>query len=63
MTDEEKIPQIDMLVESRDVYFQHNFDVAKTRQKIYVTLKSDVELRRQRPSTVPLHLKEQLENY
>ena len=33
----------------------------KTRQKFHVTLKPNVELKRQRPSKVPLHLKEKLE--
>ena len=52
---------IDMLVDSRDVYSQHKFDVGKTRQNFHVTLKPNVELKRQRPSKVPLHLKEKLE--
>ena len=29
---------IDMLVDARDVYSQHKFDVGKTRQKFHVTL-------------------------
>ena len=52
---------IDMLVDSKDVYSQHKLDVGKTRQKFHVTLKPHVELKRQRPSKVPLHLKEKLE--
>ena len=52
---------IDMLVDARDVYSQHKFDVGTTRQKYHVTLKPNVELKRQRPSKVPLHLKEKLE--
>ena len=52
---------IDMLVDAREVYSQHKFDVGKTRQKFQVTLKPNVELKRQRPSKVPLHLKEKLE--
>ena len=35
--------------------------MGKTRQKFHVTLKPNVELKRQRPSKVPLHLKEKLE--
>ena len=50
-----------MLVDDRDVYFQHKFDVRKTRQKFHVTLKPNVELKRQRPSKVTLHLDEKLE--
>ena len=52
---------MDMLVDARDVYSQHKFDVGKTRQKFHVTLKSNVELKRQRPSKVPLHLMEKLQ--
>ena len=51
----------DMLIDSRDVYSQHKFDVGKTLQKFNVTLKPNVELKRQRPNKVPLHLKEILE--
>ena len=61
ITNEEVILLIDMLVDARDVYSQHNFDVGKTRQKFHVTLKPKVELERQRPSKVPLHLKQKLE--
>ena len=61
ITDEEMILLIDMLIDSRDVYSQHKFDVGKTRQKFQVTLKPKVELKKQRPSKVPLHLKEKLE--
>ena len=46
-----------MLVDAREVYSQHKFDVGKTRQKFHVTLKPNLELKRQRPSKVPLHLK------
>ena len=52
---------IDMLVDTRDAHSQHKIDVGKSRQKFHVTLKPKVELKRQRPSKVPLHLKEQLE--
>ena len=61
MTDEEMILLTDMLVDARDVYSQHKFDVGKTRQKFCVALKPKVELKQHRPSKVPLHLKEKLE--
>ena len=50
-----------MLIDSRDAYSQHKFDVGKTRQKFHVTLKPNVELKKPRHSEVPLHLKEKLE--
>ena len=43
------------------MYSLHKFDVGKTRQKFHVTLKPNVELKRQRASKVPLHLKVKLE--
>ena len=58
ITDEEMTLLIGMLIDSRDVYSQHKYDVGKTRQKFHVTLKPNVELKRQRPSKVPLHLNE-----
>ena len=60
ITDEEMVLLIDMLVDARDVYSQHKFDVGKTRQNFHVTLEPNVELKRQRPSKVPLPLKEKL---
>ena len=61
ITDEEMVLLIDMMVDARDVYCQHKFDVGKTLQNFHVTLQPNVELKRQRPSKVPLHLKEKLE--
>ena len=61
ITDNEMILLIDTLIDSRDVYSLHKFDVGKTRQKFHVTLKPNVELKRQRASIVPLHLKDKLE--
>ena len=52
---------IDMLEDARNVFSQHNIDVGKARQNFQVTLEPNVELKRQRPSKVPLHLKEKLE--
>ena len=52
---------IDLLVNARDVYSQHTFDVSKTCQKFLVTLKPIIEVKQQRPSKDPLHLKEKLE--
>ena len=61
INDEELIHLIDMLIDSRDVYRQHKFDVGKTHQKFHVKVKPNVKLKKQRPIKVPLHLKEQLE--
>ena len=61
ITDNEVTLLIDMLVDSKDVYFLHKFDVGKTRQIFHVTLKPNVELKRQRASKVSLHLKDKPE--
>ena len=50
-----------MLIESKDVYTLHKFGVGKTLPKFHATLKPNVELKRQRASKVPLHLKGKLE--
>ena len=42
---------IGMLINSKHVYFLHKFDVGKTRQNVHVTLKSNVELKRQSAAT------------
>ena len=57
ITDEEMIFLIEMLVDERDVNYQHKFDVGKIRQKFLLTLKPSMELKRQQPSKVPLHLR------
>ena len=51
----------DMLIDSKDVYSHHKFDVGKTQQKFHVTLKPNEELKRQRAKKVPLHLKDKHE--
>ena len=61
ITDEEMILLIDILVDARDVYSQHKSDVGKTRQKFHVAMKPNVELKQQRLSKVPSHLKEKRE--
>ena len=61
ITDNEMTLLIDMLIDSKDVYSLRNFDVGRTRQKFHVTLKPNMELKRQRGSNVPLHLKDKLE--
>ena len=48
-------------MDARDVYSQHKFDVGKTRQKFNIKLAHEAILKRQRPSKVPLQLREKLE--
>ena len=50
-----------MIIDCRDVYSQHKFDIGQIKQKFHVTLKPNSELRKQRHSKCPLHLKDKLE--
>ena len=59
-THEEMTLLIDMLIDSRDVYSQHKFDVGKSHQKFHVKLKPKVELKKQRPSKEPLQLRKKI---
>ena len=61
ITENESTLLIDKLIGSKHVYSLHKFGVGKTREKLQVTLKTNVELKRQRASKVPLHLKDKLE--
>ena len=45
ITDNEMTLLIDMLIDSKNVYSLHKFDIGKIRQKFYVTLKPNVELK------------------
>ena len=54
---------IDMIIDSRDVYSQHKFDIGQTKQKFHVTLKPNSELRKQRPCNVIYTLKPQFPNF
>ena len=57
ITDNKMTLLIDKLIDSKEVYSRRKFDVGETRQKFHVTLKPNVELKRQRASKVPLHLR------
>ena len=61
LEDEELVTLIDMIIDSRDLYSQHKIDIGQTKQKFHVTLKSNWELRKHRPSKSPLDLKDKLE--
>ena len=50
-----------MIIDSRDEYSQHKLDNGHTKQNFDVTLKLTSELRNQRPSKAPFHLKVKLE--
>ena len=47
LEDAELVTLIDMIIDSRDVYSQHKFDIGLSKQKFHVTLKPNSELRKQ----------------
>ena len=49
-----------MIIDSRDVYYQHKFDIGQTKQKFHVTLKPNSEHTKQQPRKCPLRLKDKL---
>ena len=61
LEDEVLVTIIDMIIDSRDVYSQQKFDIGQRKQKFHVTLKPNSELRKQRFSKCPLHLKDKPE--
>ena len=50
-----------VLFENNDVFSKFTYDVGKITQEFHVKLKKDAELRKQRPSRVPLHYRDRLE--
>ena len=52
---------IDMFFDALDDYSPHQIDGCKTCHNFHVTPKPNVELKRQRPNKIPLHLKDKLE--
>ena len=61
LEDEELVTLIDKIKDFRDVYSQHKVDIGQTKQNFHNTLKPNSELRKQRSSKCPPHLKDKLE--
>ena len=61
ITDSELQHLLRVLIENNDVFSKFTYDVGKITQEFHVKLKKDAELRKQRPSKVPLHYRERLE--
>ena len=62
ISDQKLLQLMETLVHNKDVYSQHKYDVGKIKQKFNVELLPNVTLSKQRPSKVPLHYQEKLEN-
>ena len=61
ITDSELQHLLRVLIENNDVFSKFTSDVGKITQEFLVKLKKDAELRKQRPSKVPLHYRDRLE--
>ena len=61
ITDSELQHLLRVLIENNDVFSKFTYDVGKITQEFHVKLKKDAELRKQRPSKVPLHYRDRLE--
>ena len=61
LTDDEFRALLEVLLDDEDVYSQHKYDIGRTKQKFHIPLKKDCEFKKQRPSKVPLHLRDKLE--
>ena len=61
ITDSELQHLLRVLIENNDVFCKFTYDVGKITQEFHVKLKKDAELRKQRPSKVPLHYRDRLE--
>ena len=60
ITDSDLRHLLNTLIENNDVFSKFTYDVGNITQEFHVKLKKDVELRKQRPSKVPFHLRDRL---
>ena len=61
ITDSELQHLLRVLIENNDVFSKFTYDVGKITQEFHVKLEKNAELRKQRPSKVPLHYRDRLE--
>ena len=55
ITDSELQDLLRVLIENNHVFSKFTYDVGKIMQEFHVKLKKDAEIKKQRPSKVPLH--------
>ena len=61
MTDDELFELIEIILQDNDVYSHHKYDIGRTKHKFHLPLKKDATFKKQRPSTIPIHLRDKLE--
>ena len=50
-----------MLIEDQDVYSHHKYDNGKTKHKFHIPLKKNATFKKQRPSKIPVYLRDELD--
>ena len=60
LTTDEKLELFEEIIKNKDVYSHHKYDIGKIDQKFHIRLKPNAELKKQRPSKVPLHYRDKL---
>ena len=61
MTDDELFELIEIILQDNDVYSHHKYDIGRTKHKFHLPLKKDATFKKQRPSKIPIHLRDKLE--
>ena len=61
MTDDELFELIEIILQDNDVYSHHKYDIGRTKHKFHLPLKKDATFKEQRPSKIPIHLRDKLE--
>ena len=52
---------IEIILQDNDVYSHHKYDIRRTKHKFHLPLKKDATFKKQRPSKIPIHLRDKLE--
>ena len=58
MSEKEFADLIQVLIEDQVVYSHPNYDIRKTKLDFHITFQKDAPIEKQRPSKVPVHLKD-----
>ena len=61
LTDDELFELIEIILQDNDVYSHHKYDIGKTKYNFHLPLKKDATFKKQRPSKIPIHLRDKLE--
>ena len=58
LTDDELFELIEIILQDNHVYSHHKYDSGRTKHKFHLPLKKDATFKKQRPSKIPIHLRE-----